>query len=258
MADRLVERMRGKLEAGYWPRVHCLLLVGLSSGAAFLLSVALLTLHVHSMAVRYGLAALAGYGAFLVLIHAWVRWKWSRLVPDADVDAGNVFDLVGDLPLPSPSGSARVASSAFRGGGSGGGGASGSWDSRGVVSSSPRPSSMGGGHGGFSLDLDGDDLVWLIVALVAAFAGLAAIGYVIYVAPTLLAEAAVNAAVAGKVYSGLKKREPHHWTTDVLRRTAFAALVIIFSAAMAGYALQRIAPEARSIGGVWQHLAHHE
>jgi hypothetical protein len=44
----------------------------------------------------------------------------------------------------------------------------------------------------------------------------------------------------------------------VLRRTAFAALVIIFSATMAGYALQRIAPEARSIGGVWQHLVHHE
>lgn len=256
MGDTLVERMRGTLEAGYWPRLHCLLLVALASAAAFLLSVALLGLHVHSMAVRYGVAAVGGYGAFLLLIRAWVRWKWSRLVPDPDLDLVNIS---GDLPLSLPSRAANIASNSFRGGRSGGGGASASWDSprASSVTTSVRSSSSGGGKGGgFSLDLDGDDLVWLLVALAAALAGLIAIAYVIYVAPTLLAEAAVNAAVVGKVYHGMRKREPHHWTTDVLRRTALAAIIIIVSASAAGYALQRAAPEARSIGGVWQHLVH--
>lgn len=100
MEDTLVERMRGRIEAGYWPRLHCLLLVALASAAAFLLSVTLLALHVHSMAVRYGVAAVGGYVAFLLLIRAWVRWKWSRLVPDPDLDLVNIS---GDLPLSLPS-----------------------------------------------------------------------------------------------------------------------------------------------------------
>lgn len=246
MPHTLVERMRGRLEAGYWARLHCLLLISLASAAAFLLSVGLLALHVHSMALRYGLAAIAGYGAFLLLIRAWVTWKWSRLVPDPDLDLLNVS---GNVPLPSNSGGTNLASTMFRGGRSGGGGASGSWGS-------PRASSsVGGKAGGFSLDIDGDDLFWLLVALAAALAGVTAIAYVIYVAPALLAEAGINAAIAGKVYHGMRKREPHHWTTDVLRRTGLAAIVLVASAVLAGYALQRVAPDARSIGGVWAHLA---
>lgn len=246
--DTLVERMRGRLEAGYWPRVHCMLLVALASAAAFLLSVALLAMQVHSMAVRYGVAAIGGYCAFLLLIRGWVRWKWSRLVPDPDLD---LADLPVNLPVQLPSRAANAASSVFRGGRSGGGGAAGSWTSPHGASSSV---SSGGKGGGFSLDLDGDDLIWLLIALAAAFAGFIAIGYVIYVAPTLLAEAAVNAAVAGKVYHGMRKRDPDHWTLDVLRRTAVAAIILIISAIVAGHALQRVAPEARSIGGVWHHV----
>jgi len=97
-------------------------------------------------------------------------------------------------------------------------------------------------------------LIWVIVAVAAAFAGIVAIGYVIYVAPTLLAEAAVNAAVAGKVYQGMKRRDTTHWTAHVVRHTIVSAVVVILSAVAAGYALQRIAPEAQSIGGVWQHM----
>jgi hypothetical protein len=95
--------MRARLDAGSWERLHCLLIVMLSSGAACVVSFALLTLHLHSMAWRYGLASLAGYGAFLLLIRGWVRWKWSRLVPDSGVD---LSDLVGsgDLPLPGRAG----------------------------------------------------------------------------------------------------------------------------------------------------------
>jgi hypothetical protein len=43
--------MRRRLGTGYWPRVHCFLLVALASAAAFLLSVVLLRLRVHSLAV---------------------------------------------------------------------------------------------------------------------------------------------------------------------------------------------------------------
>jgi hypothetical protein len=245
--------MRRRLETGHWPRVHCVLLVALASAAAFLLSVVLLRLQVHSLAIRYGVAAAAGYAAFVLLIRAWVRWKWSRLAKDL---TNKVVDSAIDVPLQSlPSPSAETSTSIFTGGRSGGAGASANWSApRAVVAPSGSPSSGVSKGSGFSLDFDADDLIWVLLALAAAFAGFLAVAYVIYVAPTLLAEAAVNAAIAGKVYRGMRKRESQHWTTQVLRRTAVSAIVLILSATAAGYALQRIAPEARSIGGVWTHL----
>jgi len=243
--------MRTRLETGYWPRVHCMLIVTVSTAAAFLASVAMLLLHVNAMAVRYGAAALAGYATFLLLLHAWVRWKWSRFKPNADgsdlVDvAGNAIDVPVDLPLPR---GGRV----FSGGGgrSGGGGASGVWGSPAQTAASVK---SGGGGGGWSLDFDGDDLFWVIVAVVAAFAGIVAIGYVVWIAPTLLAEAIVNGAIAGKVYHGMRKHEDDFWTSRIFRRTMLSGAVVVICAIVAGYAFNRIAPEARSIGGVWAHL----
>jgi hypothetical protein len=245
--ERVVNRLRTRLENGYWPRLHCLLLITLAAAAAFLVSFVMLSLGAHSMAVRYGLAALCGYLCFVGLIRGWVRWKWSKMDFVADGDPG-IGDAIVNMPIELPARGGHAGAQMFSGGRSGGGGASGSWGS------STRTSGSSGSSG-ISLDLDADDLIWLLVALAAALAGFAAVAYVIWIAPTLLAEVAVNAAVAGKVYHGMRKREPEHWTTNVLRRTAVAALVIVVSATVAGYALQRIAPEARSIGGVWAHLA---
>src|SRR5262249_17903381 len=141
----------------------------------------------------------------------------------------------------------------FGGGGgrSGGGGGSGAWDS------AAKSGGGGGGKGGGGgLDLDGDDLFWVIVVVVAAFGGAIAIGYVIWIAPTLLAEAIVNGAVAGKVYHGMQKRDHEFWTDQIFRRTIVSGVVVIVCAIVAGYALNRIAPEAHSIGGVLAHLRH--
>jgi len=243
---RLVDRMRARLESGYWPRVHCMLIVSLSAAAAFLTSFVLMRLHVGWMAVRYGAAAIAGYLTFLLLLRAWVRWRWSRAQLNAD--GSDIVDGVVnniDLPMPSLSGSGP----SFGGGGgrSGGGGASGSWGS-------PVSSGGGGKGGGGGLDLDGDDLFWIIVVVVAAFGGAIAIGYVIYIAPTLLAEAIVNGAVACKVYHGMQKKDHGFWTEEIFTRTIVSGIVVIVCAIAAGYAFNRIAPEAVSIGGVFAHL----
>jgi hypothetical protein len=244
--------MRARLESGYWPRVHCMFLVGLATAAAFVTSFVLMSLHVHWMAIRYGVAAVAGYGTFLLLLQAWVRWRWSRVQLNADgndvIDAGSNLDI----PIPSLSGGGSGPSFAGGGGRSGGGGASGAWDSPGQSASSVK---IGGGKGGGGgLDLDGDDLFWVIVAVVAAFGGAIAIGYVIWIAPTLLAEAVVDGAVAGKVYHGMQKQDHEFWTEEIFKRTIVSGLVVIVCAIVAGYAFNKIAPEAVSIGGVLAHL----
>ena len=248
----LVDRMRSRLEAGYWPRVHCMLIVTVATAAACLTSFVLLLLQIHSMAVRYGAAAVAGYATFLCLLYAWVRWKWSRARLNADgtnvVDAVDAVDFALDVAS-SAGGPVRFGGA---GGQSGGGGASALWDS---TAKSAASTSGGGSKGGsWGLDLDADDLIWVIVALAAAFAGVAAIGYVIWIAPTLLAELIVNGAIAGKVYHGMRKHEDSFWTSHIFRHTIVSGVVVIVCAILVGYAFNRIAPEARSIGGVWAHL----
>src|SRR5262245_60728031 len=239
--------MRTRLETGHWPRIHCMLIVTMSTAAACLTSFLLLLMHVNWMAVRYGAAALAGYATFVLLLHAWVRWKWSRM--KLNDDGSDVVDVEANLvPVdfgPLPDAPLRVAGG---GGQSGGGGASGSWGP------GPKASVSGGSGRSWGLDFDADDLFWVIVALVAAFAGIVAIGYVVWIAPTLLAEAIVNGAIAGKVYHGMRKHEDDFWTSQIFRHTIVSGVVVFFCAVVVGYAFNRIAPEARSIGGVWAHL----
>ena len=52
-----------------------------------------------------------------------------------------------------------------------------------------------------------------------------------------------------------QRRESSHWTADQFKRTILPALIVVASAAVAGYAFNRIAPEAVTVGGVWHHLA---
>ena len=241
-----IQQLQAHLEKHSWPRLNCMLMVALSTAAAFLTAVLLLGAGVSSMALRYGAAALVGYIAFVLLIRGWVLWKRRQLTSESTFDPG---DVVSDLDILLPrSSEGEVQPPMFVGGRSGGGGSSASYGSTG--------GSSGGGSGsGITFDIDADDLVWLLIALAAAFAGVAAIGYLIYVAPALLAEAILDMLIAGGIYRRLQRHDASHWTSHVFRRTAIPAIVVVLSAALAGYALQRVAPEAQSIGGVWAHLS---
>ena len=212
----------------------------------------LIRLHVHWMAVRYGVAAIAGYGTFLLLLQAWVRWRWSRV--QLERRRQRLHRRRSGIDIPCRRFPQRRERASFAGGGgrSGGGGASGSWGSPGQSAPSVEGRRRQGRRR--SLDLDGDDLFWVIVAVVAAFGGAIAIGYVIWIAPTLLAEAVVNGAVAGKVYHGMQKQDHEFWTEEIFKRTIVSGIVVIVCAIVAGYAFNKIAPEARSIGGVLAHL----
>ena len=240
-----IQRMQAHLETHGWPRLNCALMVALATCAAFLSSVLLLGAGMQSMALRYGAAALIGYLTFVLLIRGWVLWKRRQLSLEPDVKLVDVLSNV-DVPIPRSSGGGAEPPM-FSGGRSGGGGSSVSYGS----AASPGRTS----GGGISLDLDADDLVWLLIALAAAFAGAAAIAYVIYLAPVLLAEAIVDVLIAGGIYRRLRRHDSEYWTWHVLKRTAVPAAVVIVSAVVAGYALQRIAPEARSIGAVWASLS---
>ena len=101
-----------------------MLVTTLAGGVAFLSSFGMLHAGVLSMGIRYPLAVLAGYGAFLALLGYWRRRQTSRqrrLSSEVDLDTGSLdFAGVGNsLETVSTAGD---VGSPFGGGGYVGGG----------------------------------------------------------------------------------------------------------------------------------------
>ena len=245
---QLVARLEARIAARA-PRFQLSAIMVLAASGAFVASVIALRLGLDSMAIRYPLAVVVGYLAFLVLIRGWIAWhRRGRSESDGSI-LGSLADSIdaGKLSVPSRAG---AQPSFFAGGRSGGAGGGSSW--AGVVS--PSRSSGHGSSGGSGQSLDFDDAWPLVLALACAVGGLLAIFYVIYTAPVLLAEVALDAAIISTLYKRLAKHEMSHWALTVVRRTWVPALVLVAFAALGGWALERAAPDARSLGGVIEAL----
>ena len=87
-----------------------------------------------------------------------------------------------------------------------------------------------------------------MLAVIASTCGVVALGYVVYVAPLLLAEIAVDAALVGAIYGRLRKRDMRTWLHTAVARTWVPALAVVRTVAILGWGLQRVAPGAASIG----------
>jgi hypothetical protein len=92
------------------------------------------------------------------------------------------------------------------------------------------------------------------LAAACALGGLLAVIWVIYSAPVLLAEVALDAAIVSTLYKRLKKQDMSHWAMTAVRHTWFPAVVLIAFAAVGGWALEKATPDAVSIGGVVRSL----
>jgi hypothetical protein len=217
----LVDKVRRLDIEGSYPRLLVLMVLGASGTSSFLASVGLLRLGVEHMAIRYPLAVLTGYLAFLSCIRLWIAYRRHGRNLDADVP---------DIPSPKSSSEADL----FEGGRSGGGGGGARWGE-------------GGSHPADGV-LDVDELWPVALSLVAVFSGVIALGYVVWAAPVLLAEVAVDAAVVGAVYRRLRRQEMRSWLDTAVSHTWMPALVVTFAAALLGWGLQWVAPDAATIG----------
>lgn len=235
----LVRRARAQLDLHGYSRIELVLIVALSGVAGFVVSFGMLGGGVDSMPARYASAGVAAYLAFLFLIWLWILWKTR-----AAGDAGSL-DLLEGVDLAPRSFGDGPAPNLFEGGRSGGGGTSASWGDAGRAGS--------GNEGSSWFDWDAD-IGWVLVALAALLVGLLTIGYVVYLAPVLFAEVLVDGVIVATVSRRVAGLERRDWTATVLRRTWLPALVMIGSLAAGGWALQKIAPDARSIGPAVQRI----
>jgi hypothetical protein len=256
----LVAELRDRSLRESFPRLQILIILSIAGLAAFGSSVFGLNAGLAHMGVRYPLAALVGYVAFLAIIRVWIAIQRTRSQPrDAAHGADfNPLDLVdpGDLV---GSGAREISAVPFRGlggGSSGGGGASGEWlESARIL---PVDRAAGGtlkavGKGGWTPDAD--DAWPLVLAAICAAGGVIALIYVVYAAPVLLAEVARDAALVTTAYRRLRRNDARRWIGSVVRRTWAPALVLIVMLAVAGSLMHRAVPDARSIGGVVRALS---
>jgi H+/Cl- antiporter ClcA len=106
------------------------------------------------------------------------------------------------------------------------------------------------------IDADADEKIWLVVlALALAFSALIAVAYVVYSAPVLLTEVALDAESCPASTEVSVVHDDGNWVGAVWRRTWLPALIVIVCVSGAGYFLQRAVPDARSIGGVIRALS---
>jgi hypothetical protein len=240
------QRFERRIVHAYFVRFHMSLILTAVVASGVLTSKGLLELGLRSLRLRYPIAVLASYLVFLLLVRVWI---WYVSLRTAQVSVGN-FDLgnVDASGFKLGSGS----SVQFGGGSSGGGGASDSWDID-TPSSSTTVASFGS-KSDFDFDLGGgDDDGWLVLLLLLAlvFAIVGAGGYLVYAAPHILPEAALQAVLASS-FRHVAKEGRHNWMTCVLRSTAFPFGVVLILAATLGWEAHRHCPEAARLIDVFR------
>src|SRR5574341_1500887 len=224
------------------------------------------------MPVRYAIAVCIAYGVFFLLVRLWL-WYVGIAVTKArqrkqrSSDSSSGLDISVDFP--SGAGGKESSWSGFGGGKSGGGGASDSWAQRAFLSSDQSFSSSGSGSGWFSgkssgsssfdlgdLSLDGGDdgcLGVIVLLLLAAllFAIFGAGIYAIYQAPTILAEAAFQAALASGLIRATKRMERGDWVGSVFKATIIPLVIALALAGAFGWAAQHYCPAATKLAEVF-------
>ena len=230
---REVARIRRMLLRLHSPRLHMGAIVSLTGLAGFLSAALLLHAGMHTMWQRYPTSVLAAYIVFLMLV-----WAWLRLRSDtADaLDAGEFFD---------GSAGGRHADVWNGGGGrSGGGGASASFESSASPTELDELNLLDVVPDGF----DADEGIFVAIAIAVAAAAALGAFWLVWAAPTLLAEILLDATLSAGLYRRLRHLEADHWVMTALRKTGWFFLVTALTLALAGAAIQTMVPGADSIG----------
>lgn len=102
--------------------------------------------------------------------------------------------------------------------------------------------------------LDSDDFFLVIIAIVVICAGFLVCMYIVWTGPALLAEVLVDGFVMARIYKRMKFTDQALWLSGALRRTWFPAVLLAVFFAIAGFAMQKLVPDAKNIGHVAKHI----
>ena len=254
--ERRIASLERRLLRKSYPRLHASLILLLTGLTGFLASFVLLQLGMDSMWLRYPIAILVAYCMFLLLLRVWL---WLNRPTDAEEVVVEVVDTTLEVMSPD---STTYVDPGFGGAGDfGGGGAGGEWvqgnlsvTSTETVSTFTTTPIQSSGSTGWSFDFDLEDGWIIVVAIVALIAAAIAAFYVVYIAPALLAEILLDGVLLAGLYKRVKTIEHRHWLRGALRRTVLPAILVAVFFSVAGFAMQAVSPEARSVGEFWRSI----
>lgn len=234
IAAKLKKAIKTKLLCHGSPRLQMALILFFTSAVAFMVSTLLLKVfHIQMMWLRYTMAALAAYLFFFLALRIWMIYIRSQektkiimeeIISEADGELRNYLE-------------GRIVNG---------------MESLSGDNSDSQISGSGEGSSGISLDLDGDAVkgVLILILIAVALSLLIVFGYIIFAAPALLSEMALDAAVVGAFYKRVHKIQGSNWLIGALRGTWIPFLIVVFILAITGFIIQRINPEFASLGDV--------
>jgi hypothetical protein len=237
------------LEQRYSTRLHMSAILAASGLVAMLASSMLLSLGVTSMMVRYPIGIALSYLTFLTGIFVWLRLMGLRTNSGARtdlVDAADAADISWSGSGGSSGGGGGFSLPRSGGGMFDGGGANASF----AQVQGEMPSGSASGLKGVGIDLgdafDGDAIVLLLLAALLVAVVFATSGYLIWIGPDILAEAAFGALLAGGLARRTRRETAAGWIAGVLKKTWWPfAVVLVAALCFAGYAARHF-PEAHT------------
>ncbi len=226
---RAIQRIEHWLRNKRSPRLDMLFIVFWTGLSGFLASFLMLHLGLSIMWMRYPLAIGCAYLMFLALLWFWLRFQQRSNMHCSFDDAANPNDImhVVDMALDEQSlGKVELAGD--------------------------TPTSASAADIAESLDLDGCVLIAIVIT--ALFGALALCGYLVWLAPSFLAEILVDAVLMSKIYGKLRLTDRPHWSRTTIRHTLIPVLLLAVCFAVGGLMMQMLVPSAQSIGPVVEHF----
>ena len=247
------EGVKAYLQKRYSTRLHMSAILAASGLVAMLTSSILLSLGVTSMTVRYPIGIALSYLTFLTGIFVWLRLMGLRTNSGARTNLADAADAA-DISWGGSGGSSSGGGGGFgvpKGGGGGlfdGGGANASFaqaEARMPLiaansgSGSTRGSKSGSSFGIDFGDVDGEAIVLLLLAILLVAVVFVTSGYLIWMGPDILAEAAFGALLAGGLAKRTKNETAVGWIAGVVKKTWWPfAVVLVVAFFLASYAQQ--------------------
>jgi len=251
VASRSMDRgaLKRRIVARYSTRVHMTCILAATCLVAMISSAAMLHAGLHDMRWRYAIVVTLSYLTFLCGVWVWLRLAgFERSQPESK--GSRVLDGLDALPSGSGSsggggfgggGLGRVGSGIGRGGGAfDGGGASASFAESGGKAPAIAVGDFGLG------EIGGDDMGAIILIIVLALAIFLASGYLVWMAPEILTEAAFGAVLAGGLAKRAKQQTAAGWVAGVVKKTWWPFAIVLILAMVFAFYSKAHHPEAKT------------
>ncbi len=272
--DSLFRRKRflRRIRERFFVRFHMALILVATALSGLLASKVLLEAGIGSMTARYPLAVLLSYLAFFAFVRTWLWYVAAASPGGADRPRETAEGVLDALDIPVPDGLPSTVEKAIRfgGGQAGGGGAGGSFDvvaadaggvpapgpdaARAAVDAAGKAIEGAGEAAGDAVSglFDADEGILPLLLLGALLAAVLGAGiYLVWQAPSILPDAAFDAALAASLLRGARRIEAPDWTAGVFRTTWKPFLWVLAVTVAVALVAGHYYPHARKIADLF-------